>query len=73
MYRMKKTFILIFDIPRKLNTLRNRIHRRLVKFNVEKIQDSVWASGDVNLLLNIAKEIKKDGASAQVLKTEKMG
>jgi CRISPR/Cas system-associated endoribonuclease Cas2 len=69
---MKKKFMLVFDIPRKLNTLRNRVHRRLVKFNVEKVQDSVWASNDVNLLLDTAKEIKKEGASAQVFRTEKV-
>jgi hypothetical protein len=67
-----RKFMLIFDIPRELNTLRNRIHRRLIKFDVEKVQDSVWASQNVNLLLDMAKEIKEEGASAQVFRIEKV-
>jgi hypothetical protein len=67
-----KKIILIFDIPKELNTLRNRIHRKLVKLNAVKIQDSVWTSKNVNLLLEVAREIKKEGASAQVLKAEKI-
>lgn len=63
--------MLIFDIPRELNTLRNRIHRRLIKFDVKKIQDSVWVSKNVNLLSDMAREIEKEGASAQVLGSKK--
>jgi len=69
---MKENFIIIFDIPRKMNTLRNRVHRKLVKFDVKKVQDSAWSSQNIALLSEIATEIKKEGASAQVFKIERI-
>ena len=65
-------YLLMFDIPRNKNTLRNRIHRRLVKNSIKKLQDSIWFSEDEELLIDLAKEIKKSGASARVIKFEEI-
>jgi len=62
----------MFDIPRSMNTLRNRIHRRLLKYEIKKLQDSVWISENEEVLLELAKEIKKSGAIARVLKFEEV-
>ncbi len=65
---MKEKVALIFDIPRRLAPLRSKIHRRLNKINAEKIQDSIWTSNRIDLLIELADEIRSSGASAQVLK-----
>jgi hypothetical protein len=65
---MKEKVALIFDIPRGLAPLRSKIHRQLNKINAEKIQDSVWTSNRIDLLIGLADEIRSSGASAQVLK-----
>lgn len=65
-------FLLVFDIPRELNTLRNRIHRKLIKFDIRKIQNSVWASQNARLLVSMAKEIRKEGASAKVFEIKRV-
>jgi len=67
---MEEKVALLFDIPRKLAPLRSKIHRQLNKINAEKIQDSVWTSNRIDVLIELADEIRSSGASAQVLKIE---
>ncbi len=69
---MSGKYMLVFDIPRKKNALRNRVHRKLVKEGVKKLQGSVWVSENEELLVELAKEIKKCGAIARVMRFEEV-
>jgi len=60
-------FILIFDIPRKSGPLRSKIHRKLMKIDAEKIQDSIWFLDRPKELIDLAKEIKMNGGDAKVM------
>lgn len=65
-------YILIYDIPKEMNALRNRVHRKLKKLKIEKLQDSVWSSENSEELEDVAKEIKRFGGIASVLETKKI-
>lgn len=56
-----KKFILIFDIPRSMNTLKSRVNRRLHDMEAEMLQHSVWRSSDLSSLSEIAVKIKEQG------------
>ena len=59
--------VLMFDIPREMNTLEKRINRELHKMGAEMMQHSVWKSEDISELMKIALEIKRSGGSARIL------
>lgn len=59
--------VLIFDIPREMNTIEKRINRELHGISAEMMQHSVWRSNDISELMKIATEIKKSGGRALIL------
>lgn len=63
-------FILIFDIPKKSQTLKRNVNRKLHSINAEKIQHSVWKSDNLSNLVKIASEIKNNGGNVKVLKED---
>jgi len=62
-----KDFILIFDIPRGMNTLKVQIWRELQRKNAKMIQFSIWKSNNLKELIDIASFIKKSGGKASIL------
>jgi len=60
-------FILIFDIPRSMNTLKVQTWRMLKRSGCKMVQFSVWKSEDINNLMRIASFIKNNGGSASIL------
>jgi len=63
----KKNFILSFDIPRGMNTLRTRVFRALKRNNVKLIHESLWLSDNLNALMEIALLIKRSGGTVRIL------
>lgn len=61
------SFILIFDVPSELQTLKRQVDRKLVRMEAEMIQKSVWKFGDVKVLIDIASWIKAEGGDARIL------
>ena len=59
--------VLIFDIPREMNTIEKRINRELHNIGAEMMQHSVWRLKEVSELMKIAIEIKKSGGRALIL------
>jgi hypothetical protein len=64
---MEEEFILVFDIPRALNTLKVQVWRELRRSGCEMLQFSIWKSNDLKQLMNIALWIKKSGGRASIL------
>lgn len=63
----KGEFLLIFDIPRELNTLKVQVWRELNRKNAEKVQFSIWKSNNLKELVKIASLIKRLGGKASIL------
>jgi hypothetical protein len=63
---MNEKFLLVFDIPNEKIGLKKRINRMLHRNKAEMIQKSVWRSESLSSL----KEIKREGARANVIKEE---
>jgi len=63
----KGEFLLIFDIPRELNTLKVQVWRELNRKNAEKVQFSIWKSNNLKELVKIASWIKRLGGKASIL------
>ena len=55
-----------------MNTLRNRIHRKMIRLGVEKMQNSLWMFNDAIALISIATEIREAGGNAIVLKIKEV-
>lgn len=58
--------IMIFDIPREQKALSVRVFRALSK-QARMIQFSVWESEDLDFLMKLALQIKKEGGEARIL------
>lgn len=65
--QVKKEFILVFDIPRQLNTLKVQVWRKLRRKDCEMVQFSIWKSANLKLLTDVASWIRKSGGSASIL------
>lgn len=63
----KVSFILIFDIPWRMGTLKRQVNRKLARANAEQIQQSVWKLDSLNELMDIAAWIKSSGGKASIL------
>ena len=62
---MKPEFLLSFDLPKERAIIRSRLHRKLKKINAKKIHDSLWKSGDLSSLIDVASIIRANGGSAK--------
>ncbi len=60
-------FILTFDIPREMKALQRKVQRDLVKDGAKMMQFSLWESGELQGLIDIATFIKKSGGDARIL------
>lgn len=61
------SFVLIFDIPLELQTLKRQVNRKLVRLGAEQVQRSVWKFNDLSQLTDIAIWIKSSGGDARIL------
>ncbi len=64
---MVKEFILVFDLPREMGTVKVRSWRELQKIDAKMLQFSIWKSEKMDELIRIAIDIKKSGGSARIL------
>ncbi len=62
-----KKFVLIFDLPREMGTVKVRTWRELQRMGAKMIQHSVWKFNNVQDLIKIALEIKNSGGKATIL------
>jgi len=62
-----KDMILLFDIPREERRIELKIWRELKRLDAKMVQHSVWKSGKLQDLIDIATFIKKSGGSATIL------
>ncbi len=62
-----REFILTFDIPRDLVSVRKKTNRDLQKLGAKKIQHSLWKSNNLKSLIDIATFIKKNNGNASIL------
>ncbi|MBI1978849.1 MAG: hypothetical protein HYS62_02170 [Candidatus Aenigmarchaeota archaeon] len=62
-----KEFILTFDLPREMGTVKVRTWRELQKIDARMIQFSMWKSARLDELMKIAIGIKKSGGTAKIL------
>ena len=62
-----KEFILVFDLPREMGSVKVRTWRELQKISAKMIQFSIWKSEKIDELIQLAIEIKKSGGSAKIL------
>ena len=60
-------FILIFDIPTELESVKRQTHRILIRASAKQVQRSVWKSKSLQSLIDIADFIKKSGGDAKIL------
>jgi CRISPR-associated endonuclease Cas2 len=65
-----ESFILIFDIPRKSQTLKRQVNRKLHQIKAKMLQHSVWKSRNLADLVKIASKIKKEGGEVTILKED---
>ena len=61
------SFLISFDIPREMNSLRLRVFRRLKVNEAKMIHESLWESKELEELVDLALLIKKFGGSARIL------
>lgn len=62
-----KEFILVFDLPREMGTVKVRTWRELQKIDAMMIQFSIWKSEKLDELMKLAIDIKKSGGTAKIL------
>ena len=60
-------YLLMFDLPGGNATMGVKINRLLKEIGAEKVQNSVWKSGNLNELTKIAIWVRNVGGSAQIL------
>ena len=60
-------FVLIFDVPTEMESVKRQTHRLLVRVGAKQIQRSVWKSKELQELTDIALFIKKSGGDARIL------
>jgi len=60
-------FVLIFDIPTELGSVKRQTHRLLIRSGSKQVQRSVWKSKELSSLTEIASFIKKAGGDARIL------
>lgn len=65
--RIMKEFVLIFDLPETMHSEYVKVWRELKKKNIKRMQQSVWKSGDLQSLIEIATFIKKSGGTVSIL------
>jgi len=61
------SFVLSFDIPRGMSTLRTKVFRKLKRMNAKMINESLWSLNDLNALMELALLIKNHGGNARIL------
>lgn len=61
------SFVLVFDIPREMQTERRVINRELHRAGAEMIQQSFWRHENLKSLIEFAIRIRNLGGSASVL------
>ena len=64
---MQNDFILSYDLPRELDSVRKRINRDLTSINAQMIHHSFWKSNNLKELISIAQFIKNSGGKARIL------
>jgi len=57
--------VIVFDIPRKENTLLKRVNRELKRIGAKRLQFSVWQSDKLDELIEIALFISSNGGQAK--------
>jgi hypothetical protein len=62
-----KNFIISFDIPREMNSLRVRVFRKLKKNDARMIHESLWESPSLQNLIDTALTIKQHGGKSKIL------
>lgn len=62
-----KEFILVFDLPREMGTVKVRTWRELQKIDARMIQFSIWKSEKLDELMKLAIDIKKSGGTAKIM------
>lgn len=62
-----KEFILVFDLPREMGTVKVRTWRELQEIGAKMMQFSIWKSEKLDELVKLAADIKKSGGSARIL------
>lgn len=60
-------FVLIFDIPTKLGSVKRQTDRLLVRSGAKQIQRSVWKSKELSDFIGVASFVKKSGGAARIL------
>lgn len=60
-------FVLIFDIPTELGSVKRQTDRLLVRSGAKQIQRSVWKSRELQALVDVASFVKKSGGDARIL------
>jgi len=60
-------YMLVYDIPKELASLRVRVNRSLHAMNAKLVQHSVWKSKNLKGLMEVAKLIKANGGKAYIL------
>lgn len=65
-----KEFILTFDLPREMGTVKVRTWRELQRMDAKMIQFSMWKSEKLDELIKLAIDIKKSGGTAKILKEQ---
>lgn len=62
-----KEFVLVFDLPREMGTVKVRTWRELQKIDARMIQFSIWKSEKLDELMKLAIDIKKSGGTAKIM------
>ena len=62
-----KEYVLTFDIPRELASVRKKVHRDLIRIGAKKLQHSFWKSDKLQDFMTIAIFIKKAQGQATIL------
>lgn len=60
-------FVLIFDVPTELGSVKRQTDRLLVRAGAKQIQRSVWKSKELDSLIDVASFVKKSGGDARIL------
>lgn len=60
-------YLLMFDIPKGNAVMGVKINRLLKEIGAEKVQNSVWKSGNLKELTKIAIWVRNVGGMAQIL------
>ena len=60
-------FVLIFDVPTELGSVKRQTHRLLIRSGAKQIQRSVWRYKELKNLVDIGVFIKKSGGDAKIL------